>query len=172
MISLCVTAFKYRVVMESIPFLSVEQIVDSSGIVFQGLIRELTNDQKAYYNDVRRKGRNKLATRRLRKKKVDLIEELTKKLCEKRKVGKDWETRLERALVVRDRMAAKILLVHGLNNQTHVVEINGDQIRINARSENRGGSFVVQRHDDLQENSVEEEKDEEWWLEFCKQHNL
>ena len=169
--STCITASEYAAVMVSIVHLSVDQIINSHVIEFQEMIKGCTPEEIAECKKVRRKGRNRLATQRLRQRKTDLIDELKEKLSEKRREGREWQTKMDRAVEARNRMLERqnwaieeVLRSHGLNNQTHTIEIVNGSANIARRVVY---PFLQSGEDDLQENSFKE-GDNEDWLEFSK----
>ena len=144
--------------MVSINHLSLDRIINSNIIEFRGMMEGEEPEVIEECRKVRTKGRNKLATRRLRKKKAELIDELKKKLSEKEREGREVQTRLNQRMEARDRMQRRqdllideILRSQGLNSQTHTVELPTCSIVRRMLP-----SFLQIGEYDLQENSFRE----------------
>ena len=156
--------------MVSIDHLSLDRIVNSNAIEFRGMMEGCIPEVIEECKKVRKKGRNRLATQRLRKKKVDLIDELKKKLSERKREGRELRTRENQLMEVRDGMVRRqdllideILCSQGLNSQTHTMELATFSIVRRVVH-----SFLQTGDYDLQENSFREGDNAEW-LEFCEQ---
>ena len=169
------SASEYAVTMVSINHLSIDRIVNSNVMEFKEMMKTCSPAVIAECKKVRQKGRNRLATQRLRQKKVELINELKEKLSERKRKGRELQTRGNQLIEVRDGMVRRqnlvideILRSQGLNGQTHTIELASGTFSIVRRVVH---PFSQTGGDDLQENSFREGDNAEW-LEFSKQYDL
>ena len=125
---------RQKIVTQDLPY-SVAEIISSSTLKFGEMKDSLTAEQCERVRMLRLRGKNTIAARNSRKRKIDEVDELTVKLNESRKFGEEVLKKKENAFVQRDELQDKLtheinrfLVSRDLDPQTHTIEFgeNGE----------------------------------------------
>jgi len=102
---------------------------------------DLTEEQLNICRDIRRRGKNKVAAQNCRKRKIEQIEELQDRLQEAKRRQYQLQTNHEKLLTTYSSEACKltrltdlVLSHHNKSPHSHVVQVDGDEVRILPKS--------------------------------------
>ena len=166
------TASECTIDMVSIDHLSFDRIVNSRVTEFQEMMQGRPLEVIVECRKVRTREKNRLATQRLRQKKVDFIVELERKLSEEERKGREMKEKENQAIEARDGMRRRqdlfvdeIVCSQGLDNQIYTIDLASGSFDIVRRVVE---PFSQTGGHGLQEDSFREGDNVEW-LEFCEQ---
>ena len=170
-VSTGLTALECIIDMASIDSLSFDWIVNSPTTEFQDVMRGRSLEVIIECKKVRAKEKNRLATQRLRQKKMDLIVDLERQLSEKVREGKEIKEKENQAIETRDgmrreqdRLIDEIVCSQGLDNKIYTIDVVSGSCHIVRRVVE---PFSQTGGHGLQEDSLREGDNVEW-QEFCE----